>query len=311
MSDTKLSALQNGEATELKNLRPADLAKALSLHERLLSGRPGGRRALLSGFRLEATDFSTRDLRESDFTGAALAGSLFRRTKLQFANFYAADLRRTNFNGADLTRADLRGACFRGASLVGANLTEADIREAVLARYSANRIPTAVSHGDGHADMSAINAEGANLSNAKMGGSFTLRADFSEANLSNADLRNADLRMSNFRNAIMTGVNLIGVNAAGADFHGAVLTNARIHDANFDGVDLTGAILDLTHLTSPVFARAVLPKTPEDAGLDLEAALDMHESWVRSAAHEGKRLTLDGIDLSRGDFSARNLTAIS
>src|SRR5262245_9983432 len=198
-----------------KQLNPAELAAALVSHEKFVKGIPGGRRALLAHHSFEGADFSNRVLTEIDLVGAKLAGCQFRKTKMARANLFAADLRRANLDGADLTRSDLRGAAFRGASLNGAIMTDADIREAVLARVQRELIPVNHEAGTAATDLSVIDAKGADLSSAKLGGSFVLRADFTNASLKGTNFRNADLRAANFTNANLEGAVLSGCKAAG------------------------------------------------------------------------------------------------
>ncbi len=95
------------------------------------------------------TDFSGRDLRDSQFTKANLFHSNLSHTNLQGVSFFAANLEGANLEGADLryatldtarltkanlTNAILEGAFafntkFDGALITGADFTDVDLRE--------------------------------------------------------------------------------------------------------------------------------------------------------------------------------------
>jgi uncharacterized protein YjbI with pentapeptide repeats len=253
----KSAAAQGGPELTWKTLTPAELASALASHERFVKGIPGGRRALLAHHSFEGMDFTGRTLTEIDLVGAKLAACLFRKTNMARANLFAADLRRANLDGADLTRSDLRGAAFRGASLNGAILADADIREAVLARVQRELIPVNHEGESAATDLSVIDAKGADLSSAKLGGSFVLRADFTNASLKGTNFRKADLRAANFTNANLEGAVLSGCKAAGANFQGAIMKGVQLWDVDFKGADFTGAILD-KEIDSSILRNAIL-----------------------------------------------------
>ncbi|XFA73584.1 pentapeptide repeat-containing protein [Thermosynechococcaceae cyanobacterium Okahandja] len=107
------------------------------------------------------TDFSGRDLRDSQFTKANLFHSDLSHTNLQGVSFFAANLEAANLEGADLryatldtarltkanlTNAILEGAFafntkFDGATITGADFTDVDLRE------DAQRLLCAVASG--------------------------------------------------------------------------------------------------------------------------------------------------------------------
>jgi uncharacterized protein YjbI with pentapeptide repeats len=110
-------------------LGQGDLDMFIAAHERLVEGRPGGRRLALKFVDLNGLDLSGRNLAEADFTGCALENARLVGARMNGAVLFCADLRGADFTGAQLVRADLRGACLRGASLMNADLTRADFRE--------------------------------------------------------------------------------------------------------------------------------------------------------------------------------------
>ncbi|EDP66132.1 pentapeptide repeat family protein [alpha proteobacterium BAL199] len=172
------------------------VATAIKLHDRYVKRLPGGRRAQLANLRLDGINLGGRRLDEIDFTGSSLVDARLEKSVLCFANFFGADLTRARLNGADLTRADLRGACFRGADLSGANMTQSDIREAVLVRAGpggasdSEYSQDAAKHGS---DLSGLRAHGADLTAARIGNSFAVRADFTGAQMRGVSFQGADL----------------------------------------------------------------------------------------------------------------------
>jgi hypothetical protein len=105
-----------------------ELDVTLDAHERLIDGRPGGRRAVLTFANLSGLDISGRNLTEADLSGALMEATKAVKTNFERATLFGSDLRRADMRGANLRRADLRGASLRGANLSQADLTQADFR---------------------------------------------------------------------------------------------------------------------------------------------------------------------------------------
>ena len=111
----------------------ADRFEALvSAHEAFASGRPGGRRAMLSFIVATGYRCDRRMLADARFDGADFSGTTFVGSDLSRASLYCANLSRCDFRGARMQRSDLRGATFTGANLAGANLDQADMRAALI-----------------------------------------------------------------------------------------------------------------------------------------------------------------------------------
>ncbi len=286
---------------ELDGIRVPDrreLSTAIQLHDRYMKRLPGGRRATLKELQLDGMQFARCDLSEADFTGSTLVDARMEGCILKFACFF----------GVDLTRSDLRGASFRGASMNGANLSGADIREAVLARARRGTF-TGLNEETEATDLSGVQAHGVDLSAAKIGQSFAVKADFTGANMKNAAFQRTDMRTAVFRNANLEGASLVGCRVENADLRGAILTDVHIDDCDFAGADLTGAIADHALLEHPAFNRATKPKTSEELGLDFDAMLAAHRTWVDTNAAEGNRLVLDGLMLPRMNWTGKSLAA--
>jgi uncharacterized protein YjbI with pentapeptide repeats len=114
---------------------------------------------------LVGSDFSQRDLKDSNFTKANLLRSDLSRSDLRGVSFFAANLESANLESADLrfatldsarlndanlTNANLEGAFafnaqFRGATITGADFTDVDVRDDVhdqLCQAAAGTNPT-------------------------------------------------------------------------------------------------------------------------------------------------------------------------
>ena len=105
-------------------LSQGDLDMFVAAHERLVEGRPGGRRLMLKFVDLNGLDLSGRNLTEADFTGCALENAKLVGARMNGAVLFCADLRGADFTGAQLVRADLRGACLRGPLWAGQALLQ-------------------------------------------------------------------------------------------------------------------------------------------------------------------------------------------
>jgi uncharacterized protein YjbI with pentapeptide repeats len=222
--------------------RPAaDVQAAMTV----LARRPGReepfaidlRRTMLAGLELPpGARLDRAGLRESDFTGAYLAG---------------ADLTEADLYGATLTGATLLGAMLNGANLRRANLAEADLFEATLSEANLRR-----------ATLTEANFSGATLTRTILFEATLTGADLTRATLTGASLTGATLAGANLYGATLTGVTLDGATLAGANLGEATLT-----EANLFGVTLTGAM----GLTASQLSDAQLA---EDSELDAELARD-------------------------------------
>lgn len=193
-----------------------------------------------------------------------------------------AQLDRSNLRRADLTGSDLGGASFVGADLSEARLSCADVSELILS--------------DDRARARCVQAQGINLTRAKLPGArlsgIDLRgAQLEEANLEGADLSYANAAGANFSSAQMEradltgGVQLQGANMLIAAMQGADLFGALMHGADLSSASLQGAILTHAHLQGAVLRDADLEAA------DLQYAnlqrTDMSGAKIRAADLRG------------------------
>lgn len=264
------------------------LAGAIDLHERFVTGRPGGRRLMMRFVRLPAVILQKRALSGVDLTGSNLTGARLAASDLSSAQLYCCDLRDTDMRGCDLTNADLRGSSLRGACLYGARMDGADLRDARLARVEANGVfrvwtvdperpaPTA---GPGGVVSQGVDLRHTSLKRARLAGARLKGADFSGANMAGADLAGADLRGCAFADTILTGVNL--------------------ETARIDARALATCVLD-----PDLSAR--------DGAAAVRAALDESEAWVDSGGRRGRFADLSGLDVrpAADAFANRRLAGL-
>ena len=267
-------------------------------HERLLSMKPGGSRAVfawcdLSGLTLRC------NLTDADFTAAILSDCDLRGAILDRCNLYCADLQLANLTGASLKRADLRGASLRGANLSGADLMDADLREGALALPDKQAGLSYVEISMRTSEATYANLRGANLERSRLSGIQAMKADFTDATM-----RACKLVRANLKQAIMDNVDLGGADLSGADLSGASLKDAVLIGAKTDAwrtsqTDLTGV------LTDKVVGTDV-------ASLPYGEMLHDHARWVYSLGREGKPSVFDKADLrGLGQIRGLNLAALS
>ncbi|MDB5455513.1 MAG: pentapeptide repeat protein, partial [Caulobacter sp.] len=108
-----------------RRLSQAELDMMLTAHEKFITGKPGGKRAVLRFMNLSELDLSRRNLADADFTASILDGCKLMGARMERATLFGCDLRKADLRQAVLIRADLRGACLRGANLSQADLTQA------------------------------------------------------------------------------------------------------------------------------------------------------------------------------------------
>ncbi|MDE0942518.1 MAG: pentapeptide repeat-containing protein, partial [Alphaproteobacteria bacterium] len=163
---------------EKKMLTQAEFAVIVRAHQTLQAGRAGGQRANLAFHDLRGLDMTRANLSDADFTGCDLQRVRAVQTKLARTLLFGTDLRVATLHHADLTRADLRGGCLRGADLSDATLVDADMREGVLAWHDGSNGAQAVEYKHQNAEVSAVNAQRADFSSAKMSGAMVVQTDF-------------------------------------------------------------------------------------------------------------------------------------
>jgi len=121
-----------------------EITVMLDKHQKYLSCRVGGERAVLRGACLGGADLcgarlDSAILHDVDLHGAVLHGAVLHGAVLHGAKLHGAKLHDANLRGACLGGADLRDADLEGADLRGADLRGADLRGAGLWATTGNR----------------------------------------------------------------------------------------------------------------------------------------------------------------------------
>jgi len=280
----------------------AELDEAVRRHERYLTGRIGGQRALLSYRDLTGLNLAGQRLNDADFTGAFLPGAQMAGANLTSANLFGCNLTRADLREAILVRADLRGAVLRGANLEGADLFNADLRDGRLGQRVRIGVIEEVAIADtASADLEGARMVNANLTQAKLSGSIAAHTDFTDAVMRHCKLVRADLHNANLTGADLSHADLSGANLNGASLRNAILTNAIMHYTETNGADLAGA------LTQVPAGRKLFELTEP-----IEALLERHERWCTSQGIEGTLLDLSGFDLRDvPQLAGRSLAALT
>jgi len=264
------------------------LEAEIALHERFVSGRPGGRRLVLRFFRLAGVMLQKRRLSGVDLTGSNLSRARMAAADLSSALLYCCDLRDADLRAANLTDADLRGSTLRGAKLYGARMDGVDLRDARLARSEATS-PFRVWTVDPERPLDRIGPDG----------------EISRG----VDLRHASLKRARLGNARLKGADFSGADMAGAELTGADLRGCSFADTILTGVDLNGVRID------PV-ALATCVLDPDAAALagegQVRQALDEAEAWVDSDGSRGRVADLSGLDVrpAADAFAGRRLAGL-
>ena len=272
----------------LESLSQDQLDALVTLHNRFLDGRLGGRRATLKNTDISGLSLQGQDLRQANFMGCLMIGMDLSNANFQEASLYASDLSNSNLNDARFVRADLRGATIENASLEGADLEKADLRVGGIA-------------DDGAYDSGqAVNFRGANLSGAKLAGSIASKANFSDAIMTGANMAQADLRGAQMEGADLSDADIDGAQMEGANLKSAILTGVEVGKIRDTGIDFSDAITDENAGVSVA-----------DLDEPLAQLIEEHRSWVESAGETGKQLDLSDMDMrSLKTLKMEKLTAI-
>jgi serine/threonine-protein kinase len=92
-------------------------------------------------------------------------------------------------------------------------------------------------------NLTRLNLQGIDLSQANFHGAKLDNTNFQKANLSNTDLGRASLNTANLKDANLSKAYLNSSDLEGADLRGANLSNAYLNNANLRGANLCGANL--------------------------------------------------------------------
>lgn len=272
----------------LEAITQDQLDALVTLHNRFLEGRLGGRRATLKNTDMSGLSLQDQDLRQANFMGCAMVGMDLSKANFQEASLYACDLSNSNLNDALFIRSDLRGATIENASLEGADLEKADLRMGGISKENSFE------------GSQPVNFRGANLSGAKLAGSVASNADFSDSILAGANMAKADLRGADMEGADLSNAEIDGAELGGANLKSAILTGVEVEKIVDSTVDLAGAITD------------------ENAGLSiadlnepLAKLIEEHKTWVASTGDKGEQLDLSEMDMrSLKTLKMEKMTAI-
>lgn len=277
------------ENQSLEKISQDQLDAMVDLHNRFLSGRLGGRRAVLDNVDLTGLSLKGKKLRQASFSACIMEGMDLSHADFQEAELYACDLSHSNLYQTIFVRADLRGARIENANLEGADLESADLRVGGVAK-----------EGEYSAHRNAVNFRGANLSGAKLAGSMASNADFSDAMLSGANMSRADLSNAMLEGANLSNADIHGTSLKGANIKSAILTGVNAKELKDTGIDLSEAITD-----------ANVGIAVSDLDEPLPQLLEKHRDWLKTRGTSGVQLDLEGVDLrSLGSLKMEHLTAI-
>jgi uncharacterized protein YjbI with pentapeptide repeats len=264
------------------------LEAEIELHERFVSGRPGGRRLVLRFFRLAGLMLQKRRLSGADLTGCNLSRVRMAAADLSSALLYCCDLRDADLRAANLTNADLRGSSLRGAKLYGARMDGVDLRDARLARAEATGAFRALAI-DPDRPLRRISPDG----------------EISQG----VDLRHASLKRARLGNARLKGADFSGADMAGADLTGADLRGCSFAETILTGVDLSGVRIDRAALATCVLDPDASALAREG---EVRQTLVEAEAWVDSNGSRGKVADLSGLDVrpAADAFAGRRLAGL-
>ena len=171
--------------------------------------------------------FHALDLKESSFSQARLAGSVFIECDVSGVDFTGADL-----SGASFTGCNAQGTRFAGAKLAAATFVGATRLE--------------------RANFGACDLRNANFGDSDATGARFVDASLDSANLCLANLSDCDLRCASAKGALFRKSVLRNANLAGADLKDAILQKADLRGANLQAAHLFGADLSRVRLDADV-----------------------------------------------------------
>ncbi len=286
-------------ANRYTKLNQAQIDQICLKHERLLTMKPGGARAVFAWCDLSGLSLKGRVLTDADFTAAILTDCDMTGAVLDGSNLFCADLQLVNLTGGSLRRTDLRGACLRGANLSGCDLYEADLREGALALPDKQTGLSYVEISMRTSEATYANLRGANLERSKLSGIQAMKADFSDAVMKGCKLVRANLKQAIMDNVDLGGADLSGADLSGASLKDAVLIGAKTDMWRTSQADLTGILTDKVVGTDVTL-------------LPYGMMLHEHAKWVDTLGKEGKPSTFDKADLrALKSIKGLNLTALS
>lgn len=211
----------------------SELSDIIRQHAQWLnSGKKSGKRADLSGAKLDGASLSNIDLSGAIMRGVSLVN---------------ADLSASKFVHADFNDANLAGAKFTGSNLLLTDFTGADLQQTDLSQTS-----PAAEHGNGPIRRGPRFTD-ANLAGTNLSQAYCLASDFTGAKLNDACFTGAILDRANF-----TGVDLSNLDMSASKLHNATLQQSSLSNANLQAAILSGANLQNANLSGTDICRANL-----------------------------------------------------
>ena len=288
---------------------------------------------------LVGADLLGADARNTNFTDADLSSADLTNAKLSGADLSGAELESARLNGAKFDGAEVRGANFRRSSVIvpcapGALFCTPQVKSS--GGITPAQLTTTASY-NAH-DLSGINFEGNDLTNAKLANQNLAGAHLTGALLTGANLAGADIRGASFgrytltsgcdrkpaydscrtvTNTFGTGIalaqltasasylahDLTGVDFGGNNLAGGNFAEQNLKNVSFLGANLTNADLRNANVTKANFRSATL------TGANLSGA-DARGSLFTDAVLTGAVLTnfiqsdgrVSGLDLGAGQM---------
>jgi uncharacterized protein YjbI with pentapeptide repeats len=188
------------------------------------------------------TNFSGRNLIESDFAGVIAQKRKFEGSALRGANFSDADLTGSSFKASDMRTANFDGTNLTDCNFYALDLSGASFRQSILVRTN-------------------FNASG--LDGAK----------FADVKLTNVKLTATDLRKVVFENCIFDGMDfdkcdLRGLCLDRQTFIGVKFDNSALKDVTFRGATLKNVSFRATYALTNKYYRAIKTIGFDDAMMD-------------------------------------------
>jgi uncharacterized protein YjbI with pentapeptide repeats len=268
-----------------RKLSAGEIEMILTAHDKLISGRPGGKRASLKFIDLTKVRLAGRNLAEADLSGSVLDGADLSNCNLERANLFGCDLRNANLRHAKLARADMRGVCLRGANLSQADLTQTDFRVGQIAIPHPSKGLASMSHEARNGELDNANFRGATLDGSRFNDASLFACDFTDCSLKGATLTGANLKDANLSGAILDGADVSGANLSGANFSYASISGVAMERARTsEGAILSGALV-----------------APSDSAVgrmkDLLLMAKSNAIWCQTGGKDGRPAQFDREDL--------------
>lgn len=180
------------------------------------------------------TNFSGRNLPNSDFSNVVVRGGNFKGSALKESSFSESDLTGSNFSGSDLkgsdfSNSDLSGSIFSSSELSNGNFTNSKLKDV---KFKAMNLTNSI-------------FDKATLDNASISSCALSNSSFVSSKLKNSNISSTDLKNANFEKCIFVGVDFKYTDFSGVSFKNQILTDVTFTKCGFDkSTSFDGAILN-------------------------------------------------------------------